>query len=340
MTAITPLIQQPKVEHTMTWQNSIASAVRDPLELLKLLDLDNAQYNQKLHFPDSFKMLVPLAFVNKIKKGDWNDPLLRQVLPLLDETQVCEGFVSDPVGDLKAVVSKGVLQKYQGRVLLITTGACAVHCRYCFRREFPYASSTPDKKQWQTTIDQLTNDATIHEVIFSGGDPLMLPDERLSKMCRDIVSIPHIHTIRFHTRLPIILPERINTGFLSWFSKLDIQKVMVVHTNHANEIDAETGEALEMLADHKITVLNQSVLLQGINDDVDSLYDLSRQLFKFRVLPYYIHLLDKVKGAAHFDVREEKAKLLIKELKLQLPGYLVPKLVKEVSGERSKQSIE
>lgn len=335
MTANIQIIQQPK-----SWQNSMAHAVRDPIELLKLLDLDSVINRNKLHFPDNFKMLVPLSFVGKMKKGDWNDSLLRQVLPLSDETVETLGYVSDPVGDLQAVVSNGVLQKYQGRVLLITTGACAVHCRYCFRREFPYASSTPDKKHWQSTIEQLTHDKTIREVIFSGGDPLMLPDERLRELCNDIVAIPHIHTIRFHTRLPIILPERINTGFLHWFTQLNIQKVVVVHANHANEIDGETGEALESLVDNKITVLNQSVLLKDVNDDVKSLCNLSQRLLNFRVMPYYIHLLDKVRGAAHFDVPEEEAIQLIKALKLELPGYLVPKLVKEVSGKRCKQSIE
>lgn len=323
-----------------SWQNAMINAVRDPDKLLNLLGLDRSVYKKELYFPESFKLLAPLPYIKKIKKGDWNDPLLRQILPLLVENGQISGFVSDPVGDMHAIISNGVLQKYQGRVLLLTTGACAVHCRYCFRRHFPYASSAPDKKHWQDTLQQIKNDESIHEVILSGGDPLMLSDRRLQSMCADLAAIPHVKTLRFHTRLPVILPERINESFLGWLADLKIQKVMVIHANHANEINDETGYVLQALVNQQVTVLNQSVLLKGVNNDVDSLYHLSQRLFNFQVLPYYIHLLDKVQGAAHFDVSEKAAVVLIKELKQRLPGYLVPKLVKEVSGERSKLSIE
>ena len=323
-----------------TWQSALANAVRDPYELLKLLNLSDGKYKNQLHLPDNFKLLVPRSYVAKMKKGDWSDPLLKQVLSIQDETRSSSGFVADPVGDLNAVISSGVLQKYQGRVLLITTGACAVHCRYCFRRHFPYASSMPDKGKWQETLASIQNDESIHEVILSGGDPLMIPDDRLQAMCEDIVKIPHIKTLRFHTRIPIFLPERINDTFITWATALPIQKVMVIHANHANELDQVVGESLAKLHEAGFMLLNQSVLLKGVSDSVESLSVLSHRLFSLKVLPYYLHQLDRVEGAAHFEVDRKKALDLLSDLKKCLPGYLVPRLVEEISGERSKLAIE
>jgi len=329
-----------EVSQLDSWKAALANAIRDPLELVRLLELDEAKYLKQLHHPEKFRLLVPLSYVDKMRKGDWNDPLLKQVLPVQDETNSVAGFITDPVGDLDSVISSGVLQKYQGRVLLITTGACAVHCRYCFRRHFPYADSMPDKDKWQETLSAIKNDSSIHEVILSGGDPLMIPDERLEKMCHDLARIPHIKTLRFHTRIPIFLPERINNDFLRWLSELPIQKIMVIHSNHANEIDQTVGAVLNKLDESGVTLLNQSVLLRGVNDSVDALRCLSHRLFEFKVLPYYLHQLDRVEGAAHFEVGRAEAINLIKDLKKVLPGYLVPKLVEEVSGERSKRTIE
>jgi len=323
-----------------SWQGALANAIRDPQALLNLLDLSESKYRSRLHHTEKFKLLVPLSYAAKMKKGDWDDPLLKQVLPVLDETKAVAGFMADPVGDLDAVISSGVLQKYQGRVLLITTGACAVHCRYCFRRHFPYASSMPDKDKWQETLASIRNDKSIHEVILSGGDPLMIPDERLKLMCSDLAEIPHIKTLRFHTRIPIFLPERINANFLQWLSELTIQKIMVIHANHANELDEIVGNRLADLRDIGVTLLNQSVLLKGINDNVEALAALSHRLFEFQVLPYYLHQLDKVEGAAHFEVSRDKAISLVDELKSTLSGYLIPRLVEEISGERSKRTIE
>ncbi len=322
------------------WQSALASAVRNLHELLQLLDLPDDKYGKQLYLSDNFKLLVPRSYIKKMKKGDWSDPLLRQVLPIQDETKSVAGFIADPVGDLNAVISSGVLQKYQGRVLLITTGACAVHCRYCFRRHFPYANSMPDKDKWQETLSSIQNDKSIHEVILSGGDPLMIPDDRLQAMCEDIVNIPHIKTLRFHTRIPIFLPERINSTFLEWTAALPIQKVMVIHANHTNELDQVVREALAKLHEVGFTLLNQSVLLKGVNDSVESLSALSHQLFSMKVLPYYLHQLDRVEGAAHFEVDRKKAIKLLKNLKKCLPGYLTPRLVEEISGERSKLTIE
>ncbi|MEH6457912.1 MAG: KamA family radical SAM protein, partial [Cocleimonas sp.] len=244
-----------------------------------------------------------------------------------------------PVGDLESEISPGVLHKYQGRVLLVTTGACPVHCRYCFRREFPYVDSIPDKKHWQQTLDKIKHEQSIHEVIFSGGDPLMLSDARLQKMCTDIAAIGHVTTIRFHTRVPIFLPERITVEFLSWLGELNVNKVMVIHSNHANELDDSVGAALLSLRNSGVTLLNQAVLLKGINDSVEVLEALLQRLFSFQVLPYYLHQLDRVKGSAHFEVDKRSALNLIESLRNKLPGYLIPRLVEEVSGKRSKQTI-
>ncbi len=337
---ITGFTQKHKPEQESSWQSEMMDAFRDVETLLDYLELDGAGRQQVLSLPGDFKLLAPKPYVDKIKKGDWDDPLLKQILPLDIELQQFEGFTMDPVGDANASIATGVLQKYQGRVLLITTGACAVHCRYCFRRHFPYAESMADKRHWQDTLRQIKKDRSVHEVILSGGDPFMLPDERLASMCHDLAAIPHIKTLRFHTRLPVILPRRINDAFFSWLDQLNVRKVVVVHANHANEIDEQTGAVLKRLAAHQVTVLNQSVLLKGVNDNARALLELSQRLFEFGVLPYYLHVLDKVQGAAHFDVDEKRAMALLRSLKQSLPGYLVPKLVKEVSGERSKLSLE
>lgn len=336
---ITGIVSKYKDESQTDWQKSLAEAIRDPLELLGLLDLDETKYKKELVLKGKFKQFVTRSYVQKMKKGDWNDPLLKQVLPLKQEERFSIGFVNDPVDDLNAELSLGVLQKYQGRVLLITTGACAVHCRYCFRQHYPYGNSLSNNKNWLETINKLKSDDSIHEVILSGGDPLMLSDERLARMCKGIADIPHIKTLRFHTRIPIFLPERITQSFLSQISALMVQKVMVIHTNHENEVDEVVGQCLQKLHDAGFTLLNQSVLLKGVNDSAEVLIQLSHKLFKYNVLPYYLHQLDKVQGAAHFEVTRQKSIVLHEEMKIQLPGYLVPKLVEEVSGKRSKHSV-
>lgn len=336
---ITGIVSKYKDEYHVDWQKSLIEAIRDPLLLLRLLDLDEDKYRQQLNLGDQFKLLVPLSYVKKMTKGDWNDPLLRQVLPIIDEQKIVAGFVSDPVGDLNAEISSGMLSKYQGRVLLITTGACAVHCRYCFRRHFPYGDSLVSQKNWQNTINEISADKTIHEVILSGGDPLMLSDERLQGMCEALAQIPHIKTLRFHSRIPLFLPERINSTFLLWASALPVNKVMVIHANHSNELDEVVGQCLDVLQTAGFTLLNQSVLLKGVNDNAVALTELSYRLFDFKVLPYYLHQLDRVQGAAHFAVKRDRAIALLETLKEQLPGYLVPKLVEEISGKRSKQAI-
>lgn len=322
-----------------SWTKVLNEAFRDPIKLLEYLDLNSACNRKKIELDSKFRMLVPLSYAAKMKKGDWNDPLLRQVLPLKDENDKVEGFVSDPVGDLQSEISPGLLHKYKGRMLLVTTGACPVHCRYCFRREYPYLESTPDKKHWENTLNKVKNDKTVSEVILSGGDPLMLSDSRLQRMCKEIEEIPHVTTIRFHSRVPIFLPERISVEFLSWIRSLKVNVVIVIHSNHANELDGPVSIVLKSLREAGVTLLNQSVFLKGVNDSLEELEKLSTRLFSCQVLPYYIHQLDRVQGASHFEVDESKSFELIEKLKNQLSGYLIPKFVREVSGKRSKQTI-
>jgi EF-P beta-lysylation protein EpmB len=271
--------------------------------------------------------------------GDAKDPLLRQVFPLTDESLEIEGYNSDPVGDALAERTEGLLHKYNGRALLVTTGACAIHCRYCFRRHYPYSASNPLARQWQETLATLKSDNSINEVILSGGDPLALSDDKLSQIAADIASIPHIKRLRIHSRLPLVIPDRVDTALLNWVSKTRLDVVMVIHANHANEIDMETAAALNRLTDAGCLMLNQSVLLKGVNDSVEALVDLSERLSELKVMPYYLHLLDKVQGAAHFDVPNEKGIELVDALRSRLPGYLVPRLVREISGEASKTLI-
>ena len=321
------------------WQHLLAQAIRDPEELIDYLQLPKTAFYKVLNSRKKHPLLVPIGYLQKIKKGCWDDPLLRQILPIEEEMLEVEGYISDPVGDLNASRASGVLQKYHGRALIITTGTCAVHCRYCFRKEYPYSNSKPTTNNWQQVLDIINNDTSLHEVILSGGDPLVLSDRRLASLCQQLATIPHINTLRFHTRLPIVLPERIDTHFLQWFSNLAIQKVVVIHANHANEIDPLVGEKLRAITQAGATLLNQSVLLKGVNDNLAALENLSHRLFHYQTLPYYLHLLDKVKGTAHFDIEQQQALHLIEALRNRLPGYLVPKLVREISGERSKTPI-
>lgn len=272
-------------------------------------------------------------------QADPGDPLLRQVLPLGAERESVAGFTGDPVGDLAAMSVPGVLHKYHGRALLTATGACAVHCRYCFRRHFPYGVANAAADRWQTAIDYLEADSSIREVILSGGDPLTLSDRRLAELAQRLDAIPHVRRLRLHTRLPIVLPERVDAALLQWLGRTRLQVVVVVHTNHANEVDAAVTAALKALKVIGIELFNQSVLLRGVNDSADALADLSEALFEAGVTPYYLHLLDKVAGAAHFNVPHAEAKRLVEQLSARLPGYLLPRLVREVAGAPAKLAV-
>ena len=321
------------------WQRELAQAIRDPLVLMQQLNLTPAQTS--LAAAQQFRLVVPQSYLARIRQGDWHDPLLRQVLPLSDELNIVDGYAHDPVGDQYASVADGVLHKYQGRVLLVTTGACAIHCRYCFRRHFPYQAANPLKDEWSSALTYIREHTDVQEVILSGGDPLTLSDERLAYLFKALNTIPHVKRIRLHTRLPVVLPSRIDDSFLALIQQQAQQMVMVLHVNHAQELAAsDVTQALQALQSTKLTLLNQSVLLRGVNDSAQTLIELSNALFAQGVLPYYLHVLDQVAGAAHFHVPDTEAIALIQQVRHALPGFLVPKLVRETAGEASKTPLE
>ncbi len=319
-----------------SWQQLQASAIRDPAILLARLQLPMEWLPAARLAAEQFALRVPEPFLARIQPGDPNDPLLRQVLPLAIEMEQIPGFVADPVGDQAAMVEPGILQKYAGRVLLVATGACAVHCRYCFRRHFPYTQANASTAHWQTALTVIAADSSIKEVILSGGDPLSLSDDRLNELIQALLAIPHVQRLRLHTRLPVVIPQRITPALLNMLSHTRLQTIMVIHANHPNEIDATLRSALTSLRHSGVTLLNQSVLLRGINDDVATLVSLSEALFACGVLPYYLHQLDKVQGAAHFEVDADTARTLHAAVRDCLPGYLVPRLVKEIPGMAAK----
>jgi len=321
------------------WQQLWREAITDPNELLRLLDL-SAHASTLLPQADTgFALRVPRGFVRRMRRGDPADPLLLQVLPQAAELGEVPGFSRDAVGDIAARAASGVLHKYEGRALLIATGSCAVNCRYCFRRHFPYAEETAAANRWTQALAHLRADGSIGEVLLSGGDPLSLSTPKLAELTGQLASIPHIRRLRIHTRLPVVLPERVDAELLGWLGALPLQRVVVLHANHPAEIDASVLSACTALRDAGATLLNQSVLLRGVNDDADTLAALSERLFDGGVLPYYLHQLDRVVGAAHFEVGDAQALALHRSLRERLPGYLVPRLVREVAGAPYKQPL-
>lgn len=324
---------------TPRWQQEMARAIREPEELVAHLQLPAWLVPAARRAAQQFPLRVPHAYLARMQRGDPADPLLRQVLPLAEEYKPVEGFDTDPVGDLAAMATQGILQKYRGRVLLTVTGACAVHCRYCFRRHYPYAEANPTRARWQGALDYLQRETSIHEVILSGGDPLSLGDDSLAAFVSRLEAIPHIRTLRIHTRQPVVLPSRIDDSLLQWLSATRLQTVVVIHANHANELDDSLAGGLRELKRHVGALLNQSVLLAGVNDERGALVALSQRLFECGVLPYYLHTLDRVAGAAHFEVPMSVARQLHAELRAHLPGYLVPRLVREIPGEPAKTPL-
>jgi EF-P beta-lysylation protein EpmB len=320
------------------WRQLWREAVTDPAELLALLGLP--ELAAQLPPNDAgFALRVPRGFVARMRHGDARDPLLLQVLPQLAELDMVDGFSMDAVGDLAARESQGLLHKYEGRALLIASGSCAVNCRYCFRRHFPYGEEMAAAGQWRQALAHLRSDPGITELILSGGDPLSLATSKLEELAGGLADVPHVNRLRIHTRLPVVLPERIDDAFLAWLAALPLQKVVVLHANHANEFDAAVDAACARLREAGATLLNQAVLLKGINDHEDALVDLSERLFAADVLPYYLHQLDRVQGAAHFEVDDGCALALVEAMRARLPGYLVPRLVREVAGDTSKRPL-
>jgi len=329
----------PRQLEPRSWQQELAGAITRPEELAAELGLSvealGAVGEAGRHFP----LRVPRSFVARMRRGDPSDPLLRQVLPVAAELSAAAEYVPDPIGELTALRAPGLLHKYRGRALLITTPACAVHCRYCFRREFPYAQQTGDAPRWNDALAAIGADPSLEEIILSGGDPLSLSNARLESLTRALAAIPHVRRIRVHTRQPVVLPSRVDDGLLQWLRTMTLPVVFVLHVNHPNELDAQLADACARLRATGITLLNQTVLLAGVNDDSEVLAQLSLRLFEAGVLPYYLHALDRVRGAAHFAIAEERARALAGALAARLPGYLVPRLVREIPGAPSKVGL-
>ena len=316
------------------WQSAVADSVRDGAELCRLLGLDVS-----LAADTTFPVLVPRTFLRRIRRGDPDDPLLRQVLPRAAEQDEVPGFHTDPLGEAAATVAPGLLQKYKGRSLMVTTGACGVHCRYCFRRHLRRRVPPPVEGNWQPAVDRIATDQSIHEVILSGGDPLTLSDAQLCELAGRMSQMPHLRRLRIHTRLPVAIPQRVGDELLAWIRGSRLTVIVVVQVNHPAEIDRATAAALGRLVDAGVPVLNQAVLLRRVNDRADVLAELCERLVDLRVMPYYLHQLDPVSGASHFEVPEAKGIRLIDELCRRLPGYAVPRYVRETPGGASKTVI-
>ena len=318
---------------TAPWQRELARAIRDPSELCQALGLDPALAASA---PPGFPLLAPRPFVARMERGNPHDPLLRQVLPVGAEAVEYPGFTADPLHETAAVAAPGLVQQYAGRALVLVSGACAVHCRYCFRREFPYAEHGATLAGVESAVEAIAADPTLTEAILSGGDPLMADDVRIADLVRRLDAIPHLRRLRIHTRLPIVLPERVTDALVAVLATSRLAAVVVVHANHPAELDDGVATALRRLAAAPALLLNQAVLLAGVNDSLAVLRGLSERLVDVGVVPYYLHLLDRVRGAGHFEVPESRALELHRQLRDSLPGYAVPRLAREVPGEPAK----
>jgi len=332
--------------HPIDWQTAMRRAVRSADQLRKIVGVPqidavnvDAVNADAVKGEQSFPTFVPWEYLRRIRRGDPNDPLLRQVLPVADEDREHPGFSADPVGDLQSVVAGGLLHKYQGRALIVTTGACGVHCRYCFRREFPYSSTGSPADNWRGAIDYLREHSELDEVLLSGGDPLTLVDAKLDQLLAQIEQIEHLRRLRIHTRMPIVIPQRITAELVGRLKSSRLAVWLVVHANHPRELDSDVLERLGMLIDAGIPVLNQAVLLAGVNDDANTLIELCRRLVDHRIGPYYLHQLDRVRGGSHFEVPVAKGQRLMEELRRCLPGYAVPTYVVEEPGKESKTPL-
>lgn len=323
------------------WQQQLRQVVKSRAELLSALGLAADAVGTDDGAGAAFPLKVPRSYIQRMRYGDPRDPLLLQVLSMSAEMLDVPGYSRDPVGETGAALPRrGIIHKYRGRVLLITTGGCAVNCRYCFRRHFPYQDNLNSREQWPAALAYIRDDASIEEVILSGGDPLVLTDPQLRQLVEQIAAIPHVRRLRIHTRLPVVIPARITAELLGAITHPALQSVVVIHCNHAQEIDETVAAAIQRLRERGLTVLNQAVLLADINDNLAAQLALSQRLFACGVLPYYLHVLDKVQGAAHFDLPEERALQLMKDLTANLPGYLVPRLVREVAGADAKVGLQ
>lgn len=322
-----------------TWHDSLSKAIRDPHVLIDTLRLPDELKQPAENAARGFPLLAPLSYVARMRPSDPNDPLLKQVLPVGHELLDAAGFGVDAVGDRDSRRAPGLLHKYHGRALMISTGACAVHCRYCFRRHYPYGDEPRRLNEWEPAFALLESDTSINEVLLSGGDPLMLSDSRLGDLIERLATIPHLRRLRIHSRLPIVLPDRVADPLIDLLTRTRLTPIMVVHANHPGEVVADCEQALKTLVRSGITTLNQSVLLRGINDEVETLANLSERLIDVGVIPYYLHQLDRVQGTAHFEVEESKGISLMTDLRKRLPGYAVPRYVREDAGASQKTPL-
>ncbi len=321
------------------WQSQLRNVITSRGELLEALNLRLEDVGIAGGACQDFPLKVPRSFVSRMRCADPQDPLLLQVLSSNREMSESTGYTMDPLQETGHIPHRGIIHKYNGRVLLIASGGCAVNCRYCFRRHFPYSDNRNSRSEWQEALDYIRSDNSIEEVILSGGDPLIMDDAQLTELTNRIADIAHVKRLRIHSRLPIVIPDRVTEELLDAICPQNVQTVMVLHCNHANEIDEHVTEAIFALRRRDVIVLNQAVLLRSINDNVLAQIALSQSLFSAGALPYYLHMLDKVKGAAHFDIGEAEAQALVQELSAHLPGYMVPKLVREISGGRAKSPV-
>jgi EF-P beta-lysylation protein EpmB len=326
-------------KNSTSWQNKLAGAITDPKELLDIIGLHSADLDSAYRASLDFPLLATRSYVDKIEPNNPKDPLLLQILPVREELFPVAGFSSDPVGEIESIKVPGLLKKYAGRVLINTTPVCAIHCRYCFRRHFPYSTAGHGRVALEAAAEYIRSDSSITEIILSGGDPLTLGNNRLRELIHLFETIPHVVRLRFHTRLPTVLPERIDAEFIDILKSTRFETVIVIHVNHHREIDQAVTQALHNIKSTGTQLLNQSVLLRGINDQPETLIRLSEVLFSAGVLPYYLHLLDRVQGAGHFEVSENEALQLHEALSAHLSGYLVPRLIREIAGKKNKTPV-
>jgi EF-P beta-lysylation protein EpmB len=334
--------RQPLARHGSQiedWRTILAQAIRDPVELCRRLGLAEELGAEAIGAATAFRVLVPQPYLARIRPGDPNDPLLAQVLPRKAEMAEAPHFVPDPLHEAGTIRAPGLLGKYKGRFLVVASGVCAVHCRFCFRRHFPYVQAL-SKHAWSGIFESIAAETSIEEVILSGGDPLTSHDRRLAEIAEELSGIPHLRRLRIHSRLPIIIPQRVNDELLTWLRGTRLVTYLVVHCNHPAEIDADVAAAFGRLVDAGVPVMNQAVLMRGINDNVEVLAELFRRLVNLRVIPYYLHQIDRVAGAAHFEVPEEQGRQLIRQLRARLPGYAVPRYVRDMPGAENKEVLE
>ncbi len=331
--------QTEKVIFQQEWGQVLAQSLRSSQQLLAELDLQVTDFPEGLSEALQFPLFVPRSFVKRMRKGNPRDPLLLQVLPLAAEEQLHSGFTHDPLAEQSTNVQAGLIHKYHGRVLLLAASGCAINCRYCFRRHFPYSENRVARGQWQPALTYIAQDPSITEVILSGGDPLMLQDEHLAELVERIAQIPHVQRLRVHSRLPVVIAERLTGQLTQILTGTRLRSSLVLHVNHPRELTPMHAERLGKLRQAGVTLLNQTVLLKGVNDSAEVLIELSEKLFDHHLLPYYLHVLDRVQGAQHFDLSSSEAYGLYQQMLAQLPGYLVPKLVREEAGQPHKTPL-